>query len=179
MHADLFPGEGQHLARYAGRFSAVEINSSFYRPHQPKTYAKWASMVPDGFRFAVKFPRAVTHDARLRAPDRAIDTFAMQVSALDDRLGPILVQLPPSLTFDAPVADAFFSALRDAIDTPVVCEPRHATWFAPDVDAFWTRHGVSRVAADPARVPDAAVAGGAGGRPTGWRSAGTWCWCST
>jgi uncharacterized protein YecE (DUF72 family) len=162
-HAALFPGDGTHLSRYALRFNAVEINSSFYRPHQPRTYAKWAAQVPDGFRFAVKFPRAVTHESRLAEPDATIDAFATQVSALGDRLGPILVQLPPSLAFDAPVADAFFARLRARLDGPVVCEPRHATWFAPAVDAFWVRHGVGRVGADPARVPEAATAGGAGG----------------
>jgi len=161
-HAALFPGEGTHLARYARRFNAVEINSSFYRPHQPRTYAKWASQVPDGFRFAVKFPRATTHLARLRDPDEAIDAFAIQVGALEDRLGPVLVQLPPSLAFDAEVADRFFFRLRSRIGTPVVCEPRHPSWFEPALDAFWLRHAVGRVGADPARVPEAAVAGGAG-----------------
>src|SRR5689334_17993997 len=97
--ATLFPGEGSHLERYARRFNAVEINSSFYRPHQPRTYAKWAAQVPDGFRFAVKFPRAVTHQSRLREPDETVSAFATQVRELGDRLGPILVQLPPSLAF--------------------------------------------------------------------------------
>lgn len=160
--AAMFPGDGPHLARYARRFGAVEINSSFYRPHLPKTYAKWASLVPDGFRFAVKFPRSVTHQARLRSPDEALAAFAAQVSALGDRLGPVLVQLPPSLAFDAAVAGEFFARLRERLDGPVVCEPRHATWFAPEVDALWQRFGIGRVAADPARVPAAAVAGGAG-----------------
>ncbi|HEY4583631.1 MAG TPA: DUF72 domain-containing protein, partial [Lysobacter sp.] len=159
-HALHFPGAGTHLERYARRFSAVEINSSFYRPHMPKTYAKWASQVPDGFLFAVKFPRAGTHDARLRDADAVIDRFAGEISALGDRLGPVLVQLPPSLAFDAPVADAFFAALRARVATPIVCEPRHPAWFAPELDAFWRRHGVGRVAADPARVPLAALPGG-------------------
>ncbi|GAB2522060.1 DUF72 domain-containing protein [Lysobacter humi (ex Lee et al. 2017)] len=160
--ATAFPGPGTHLERYARRFRAVEINSSFYRPHQPKTYAKWASQVPDGFRFAVKFPRAATHESRLREPGAIVDAFALQVAELGDRLGPVLVQLPPSLHFDAPVADAFFAAIRERIATPVVCEPRHASWFAPELDAFWVRHAVARVAADPARVPEAAIAAGAG-----------------
>lgn len=160
--ADFFPGDGTHLARYARRFNAVEINSSFYRPHQPATYAKWASQVPDGFRFSVKFPRAVTHQSRLLDAGEAIDAFANQVSALGDRLGPVLVQLPPSLAFEEAVADAFFAQLRRRIASAVVCEPRHASWFAPEVDAFWLRHAVGRVAADPARVAEAAVAAGAG-----------------
>ncbi|MGY4515897.1 DUF72 domain-containing protein [Lysobacter sp. HA18] len=162
-HAEFFPGDGTHLQRYARRFEMVEINSSFYRPHQPKTYAKWAACVPDGFRFAVKFPRAATHDARLHAPVDIIETFLSQVRELGDRLGPILVQLPPSLAFELDVASAFFDALRTRFDGAIVCEPRHATWFEAQVDAFWTRFEVSRVAADPARFPEAAKAGGAGG----------------
>lgn len=160
--AAAFPGEGTHLARYARRLRCVEINSSFYRPHQRRTYERWAASVPDGFRFAVKFPRQVTHLARLRDAGEAIDAFASQVEGLGDRLGPVLVQLPPSLAFEAPVADAFFDALRGRLSTALVCEPRHPSWFAPGMDAFWTRHALGRVAADPARVPAAAIAGGAG-----------------
>jgi uncharacterized protein YecE (DUF72 family) len=60
-----FPGAGAHLARYAGRLRAVEISSSLYRHHLPRTYARWVATVPGDFRFAVKLPRAVTHEARL------------------------------------------------------------------------------------------------------------------
>ncbi|TZF87701.1 DUF72 domain-containing protein [Cognatilysobacter lacus] len=157
-----FPGEGTHLERYASRFIAVEINSSFYRPHQSRTYAKWAGQVPDGFRFAVKFPRAVTHLSRLREPAAVIDEFAGQVDGLGDRLGPVLVQLPPSLAFEPQIAGEFFARLRERIDGAVVCEPRHASWFTDELDDFWKRYQVGRVAADPARVPEAAIAAGAG-----------------
>lgn len=162
-HAGFFRGEGTHLARYARQFDMVEINSSFYRPHQPKTYAKWAASVPDGFRFAVKFPRAATHEARLRDTEPVIDAFAGQVKELGDRLGPILVQLPPSLALEAGVAERFFAAMRGRFHGPIVCEPRHATWFEPDVDALWVRFEIARVAADPARIPEAAQPGGANG----------------
>lgn len=170
--ASLFPGEGTHLARVARRFRAVEINSSFYRPHQPKTYAKWAASVPGDFRFAVKFPRAATHDARLVDAEPVIERFFAEARELGDRLGPVLVQLPPSLAFDPDVAALFFDALRQEFDGAVVCEPRHPTWFAPALDAFWRRFEVGRVGADPARVPAAAVAAGAG-RVRYWRLHGS------
>ena len=64
-HFGLFPRDGSHLERYATRFSCVEINSSFYRPHRQETYARWAASVPENFRFAVKMPRTITHHARL------------------------------------------------------------------------------------------------------------------
>jgi uncharacterized protein YecE (DUF72 family) len=162
VHAAHFPGDGTHLARYARRLRCVEINSSFYRPHQARTYARWAGSVPDDFRFAVKFPREATHVARLQHVDAVLDAFAAQVAGLDGKLGPVLVQLPPSLQYDAAVADGFFAALRARLDGALVCEPRHASWFDPCVDALWARHGVGRVAADPARVPGAAAVGGAG-----------------
>jgi len=61
QHAHRFPEQGTHLERYARRLPAVEINSSFYRSYQPKTYARWAASVPEHFRFAVKVPREITH----------------------------------------------------------------------------------------------------------------------
>ncbi len=66
-HAAAFPAEGSHLQRYAQVFGAVEINSSFYRPHRRTTYERWAASVPEAFRFAVKVPKTITHEHRLRA----------------------------------------------------------------------------------------------------------------
>lgn len=160
--ADAFPGTGSHLARYAGRLAAVEISSSFSRHHRPDTYARWAATVPPGFRFAVKLPRAVTHEAGL-GPDGlpALDRFLHEVAWLGDRLGPLLVQLPPSLAFDAARATAFFAALAARTAAAIACEPRHPSWFTGAGDALLAELRVARVAADPAVVP-------AAGRPGGW-----------
>jgi len=167
-HAALF-GEGDsHLARYATRFNAVEINSSFYRPHAATTYARWAGSVPRSFRFSVKLPKAITHDARLRGAGDATSRFANEIAGLGQRLGGVLVQLPPSLAFDARTANAFFAMLRRRIVAPVACEPRHASWFEPRVDVIWMRYDIARVAADPARIPEAAQPGGEG-RWAYWR----------
>jgi uncharacterized protein YecE (DUF72 family) len=65
IHAHAFPGSGTHLERYGAVLNAVEINSSFYRPHRQKTYARWAASVPEDFRFSVKLPRTITHHQRL------------------------------------------------------------------------------------------------------------------
>jgi len=160
-HAHLF-GEGDsHLARYATRFDITEINSTFYRPHQPRTFERWAASVPARFRFSVKVPRAITHEARLQGTGPALTAFFDGVSGLDRKLGGVLVQLPPSLAFDARVADRFFAMVRRRCTVPVACEPRHASWFEPAVDAVWQRYGIARVAADPARLPEAARPGGA------------------
>ncbi len=159
-HSDRFPKEGTHLTRYAARFAAVEINSSFYMPHRPRTYARWAASVPPDFRFSVKMPKVATHERRLVNVDDVLGKFLGEATQLGDRLGPLLVQLPPSLTFSAEIADGFFAALRDRFNGDVALEPRHATWFDPEADRLLTQYRVARVAADPVVVPAAAEPGG-------------------
>src|SRR3569623_2749091 len=99
-HREHYAPEGTHLARYARTFNCVEINSSFYRPHRPATYERWADSAPDGFRFAVKMPRAITHEAQLQDVDELLQRFLGEATALGGKLGPLLVQLPPKLRFD-------------------------------------------------------------------------------
>ena len=161
-HADKghFPDQGTHLERYATVFQAVEINSSFYRPHQRATYRRWAASVPDGFRFAVKLPRTVTHEHRLVGALPLLDTFLGAAGALGHKLGVLLVQLPPSLTFDARRAAEFFRAFRARYDGGLCVEPRHASWFDAAADDMLLRLRIARVAADPALNAAAAEPGG-------------------
>ena len=154
-----FPESGTGLERYAARFNAAEINSSFYRPHRRATYERWAASVPDGFRFAIKLPKAITHEARLADCEPLLAQFAEEIGGLGDKRGPILIQLPPNLAFDAKTAQAFFAPAREMLGQ-IVCEPRHASWFEAEADALLSEHHVARVAADPARVPLAATPGG-------------------
>lgn len=160
MIGDRFPGDGSHLERYARRFNAVEINSSFHRPHRPATYERWAAMVPATFRFAVKLPKTISHERRLVDCDDLLARFAGEVVHLGDKRGPLLVQLPPSFAFDAGLAEAFFDRAATTLGGAIVCEPRHPTWFTPDANVLLVAHRVSRVAADPAPVPEAAHSGG-------------------
>lgn len=157
------PGES-HLVRYATRFDAVEINSSFYRRHRAATYARWAASVPDAFRFSVKLPKTITHTTRLGNADALLDEFLGDVSALGTKLGCVLVQLPPSLQLDAALAHCFLAALRERYGGMVALEPRHVTWFTRDAAALLAAYHVARVAADP---PHAAE----GGEPGGWTGA--------
>lgn len=161
-YTDRFPGTGSHLERYSQQMNCVEINSSFYRPHQHKTYERWAASTPRGFRFSVKVPKIITHDQRLADPEPVLDRFADEVSGLGEKLGAVLVQLPPSLVFDKDTAGDFFVAMSQRIHAPVVCEPRHVSWFTPDVDDWLTQRRIARVAADPPTAPGAA-------HPGGWR----------
>ena len=159
-HADRFPAEGSHLERYAARFPAVEINSSFYKPHRPTTYARWAESVPESFRFSVKVPKVATHEHRLADVGDVLEGFLAEATQLGDKLGPLLVQLPPSLVFSAKIAEEFFATLRERFDGLVAFEPRHPSWFETAAERLVTKYRVARVAADPAVVPAAAVPGG-------------------
>jgi len=155
-----FPEGGSHLERYASRFSAVEINASFYRDIRPATYARWSETVPEGFRFAVKVPRQVTHLGRLKDAG-ALDPFLSSVQALGKKLGPLLVQLPPSLALEVGAVRPFLKALRERFDGEVVCEARHAGWFTAEGEALLREFRIARVAADPPLFPGA-------DRPGGW-----------
>ena len=147
--ASRFPLDGSHLQRYAQVLDCVEINSSFYRPHQPSTYARWAASVPAHFRFSVKLPRSITHERRLRKGEAELERFAGEVLQLGNKLGCVLVQLPPSLRFEADVAAAFFHALRQRFDGMLACEARHSSWFETGATDLLTIHGITRVRADP------------------------------
>jgi uncharacterized protein YecE (DUF72 family) len=160
--AACFPAQGSHLTRYAAEFNAVEINSSFYRPHRPATYARWARETPEDFRFSVKMPRAITHEARLNGVEAALVEFFGQCGALGDKLGCVLIQLPPSLVF---VQTDFFDRLRRHYDGAAALEPRHPSWFAPEIEALLAQHRIARVAADPPVGPFA---------PGGWRGFEYW-----
>lgn len=139
---------------------AVEINSSFYRPHRARTYEKWAESTPAEFRFSVKLPKTITHELRLAGAESDLDAFLADAIALGERFGCLLVQLPPKLALDAEIADRFFSALRQRWHKGVAVEPRNATWFGDEAAAILDAHSIARVAADPARVPEAATPGG-------------------
>jgi uncharacterized protein YecE (DUF72 family) len=158
---DQFPEGASNLARYAGLLPAAEINSSFYRPHKPATYARWAASVPESFRFAVKVPKLITHTRRLADPGEALDAFLAEVAGLGARLGCLLVQLPPSLAFDPAVVDAFLGALRERHAGAAAVEARHASWFTPAAETLLSAREVARVAADPPRAPG-------DGEPGGW-----------
>ena len=159
-NAASFPDQGAALERYAARFPGAEINSSFHRSHRRSTWERWAESVPDGFRFSVKVPKGITHKNKLIDCVELLEAYLEEVQPLGPKLAVHLVQLPPSLAFDAPTSGAFFAALTGSTDALVACEPRHPSWFEPEADAFLEERQIARVAADPARVPQAAIPGG-------------------
>lgn len=145
---------------YAERFATVEINSAFYRLPEQATFADWARRTPPGFMAAVKMSRYLTHIRRLRDPAEPVARFLDRAGALGAKLGPVLLQLPPTLAVDLSALDETLSCFPAGIRVAV--EPRHRSWWVPDVRELLERHGVALCWADR------------GGRPVTplWRTAG-------
>jgi uncharacterized protein YecE (DUF72 family) len=160
--AEAFPEEGTGLERYCARFACAEINSSFHRPHRAARGERWAASVPHGFRFSAKLSKAITHSRKLVDSGELLAAQLEEMRLLGHKLGVILVQLPPSLAFDAALAGRFFGELRERWEAAVACEPRHPSWFEADADALLVALRIARVAADPALAE-------AAGSPGGWR----------
>lgn len=148
------------LERYASALGASEINSTFYKRHRVSTFERWRASVPSGFRFSVKLPRSITHEAALVGAQHELEAFFDDVQGLGDKLGPVLVQLPGSQAFDASTSDAFFRSLRRLHAGPVACEPRHASFYGPAAQRLFVEYDVARVIADPPRPAAARDAGG-------------------
>lgn len=164
-HLLAFPTQGTHLQRYAAILGSVEINSSFYRPHRRQTYARWADSVPADFRFCVKMPKLISHVRRLQHCEQELDDFLGQCLGLGDHLGCLLLQLPPSLAFAEPLADAFFVALRQRFFGEVVLEPRHESW--TDAEPLLVRHRIAQAVVDPSRISTDST-------PRGWQGVKYW-----
>jgi len=163
QHAHYFPVDGSHLERTAAGFNCVEINSSFHRPHMLKTWQRWAATTPPNFKFAVKIPKTITHQARLINTGGLLQTFLDQANGLGEKLGPFLIQLPPKLAFDEGLAHEFLTTFREICTSQAVLEPRHASWFTPAVDRLLRDFEISRVAADPPKGSALAA------KPGGWQ----------
>jgi uncharacterized protein YecE (DUF72 family) len=168
-YAAVLPTSGTHLERYAQRLNAVEINSSFRRRHQPKTYERWARSVPNDFKFSVKLPEEITHDRALVGCDEILKIFSDETASLGSKLGIWLIQLPPKLGFDVKTFEIFFEQVNKCSDAMVVIEPRNASWFTEEVEKKLMERRIARVAADPARVPGS-------GEPGGWHGLAYFRW---
>lgn len=120
----------ERLAYYARRLASAEINASFYRLPSAQTLEGWRRSVPDGFVFAVKASRYITHLKKLREPREGLDRLLDRVRLLGDRLGPVLFQLPPRWRFDRERLERFLEALASVGGPPTrfVFELRDRSW---------------------------------------------------
>jgi uncharacterized protein YecE (DUF72 family) len=155
------PGLPQRLwlEYFADVFATVEVNNAFYRLPERSTFQQWRERTPDDFTVAVKMSRFLTHIRRLRDPAEPVARFLGRADALGPRLGPVLVQLPPTMRVDVAALERVLVEFGDR--ARVVVEPRHPSWFSTDVRDLLTAHGAALAWAD--RL----------GRPVGplWRTA--------
>ena len=142
------------LEHYAEQFPTVENNGAFYRLPRPQTFADWRARTPAGFVMAVKASRYLTHIRRLREPAEPVGRLLAALAGLGDRLGPVLLQLPPTLRADpAALDDCLAEFARQAPDAGlgpvrVAVEPRHDSWWTDDIRALLTRHQAALCWAD-------------------------------
>ena len=121
------------LAYYASRLDAVEVNNSFYRMPKPELLARWASEVPDHFRFAIKAPAHISHRAKPAAAAGAMAELWQVAGAIGQRLGPVLFQLPPTMPVDLDRLAGFLALLPAGMRAAF--ELRHPSWRDPAVHA--------------------------------------------
>lgn len=134
------------LEHFATVFPTVEVNNAFYRLPERTVFEHWQQRTPDGFVVAVKVSRYLTHIKRLRDPAEPVARFVDRAAGLGSKLGPVLLQLPPTLTGDADLLDATLA--RFPAEVRVVVEPRHPTWFTPSVRHVLERRGAALCWAD-------------------------------
>jgi uncharacterized protein YecE (DUF72 family) len=129
------------LGYYADRFSSVEINSSFYRLPSEDTLAGWRDAVPDGFIFAVKASRYITHMKKLKEPKESLSPFLERLEVLGAHRGPLLFQLPPRWGLNPGRLEGFLEALPSGL--PCAFEFRDPSWFHPATYEALGRHGAA------------------------------------
>jgi len=134
------------LEHYATSFATVEVNNAFYRLPERDTFAQWRARTPDDFCVAVKMSRYLTHIKRLKEPAEPVARFMSRAEALGDRLGPVLLQLPPNLTADADTLDAVLREYPKSVKVAV--EPRHESWWTPQIRSVLEKRAAALCWAD-------------------------------
>ncbi|MET9240522.1 DUF72 domain-containing protein [Nonomuraea sp. NPDC051941] len=134
------------LEEYAAEFPTVESNNAFYRLPSPETFAAWRDRTPDGFVMAVKASRFLTHIKRLADPEEPVGRLMSRASELKDKLGPVLLQLPPTLKADADRLDRCLRCFPAGVRVAV--EPRHESWWTEDIRELLSAHEAALCWAD-------------------------------
>jgi uncharacterized protein YecE (DUF72 family) len=143
---------GSRLAEYVKRYATVEIDSTFYGTPRRSTVQNWREIAPDGFLFAAKFPQEITHEANLVDAEPEMEVFLRTMAELGDRLGPLLLQLPPSFTVDGMgVLEDFLKSLPEGFRYAV--EVRHRSWLGSDLPDLLRERGVALTLVDYPRMP--------------------------
>jgi len=140
------------LRFYAGRFGTVEVNNTFYRMPNETTLQNWAGEVPDDFAFVIKASKGITHDRRLKDVADRVEYLLRTTATLGPKLGPFLVQLPPSMKKDVPRLRDFLALLPAG--TRAALEFRHTSWFEDDVYEALRERGAAWCIADTGEEGD-------------------------
>lgn len=140
------------LEHYASRFPTVELNNAFYRLPERATFESWRARTPPGFVVSVKASRYLTHITRLRDPAEPVARLVERARGLGlgEKLGPILLQLPPNLPLDLGALEATLECFPT--DVRVAVELRHRSWFVEDTASLLTRHGAAWCLADSPKL---------------------------
>ena len=156
------PGVPQRLwlEHYAGRFATVENDGTFYRLPARETFERWRARTPDGFVMAVKASRYLTHYLRLRDPGEPVRRMLDAFEGLKEKLGPVLVQLPPGMAADPALLDCALGRFPPAVRVAV--EPRDPSWWTDVIRAVLAAHGAALCWADRGGYPTTPL----------WRTAG-------
>ncbi|ACL04506.1 protein of unknown function DUF72 [Desulfatibacillum aliphaticivorans] len=136
------------LPHYCTLFNTVEVNATFYRTIKDSTYEKWRETTPEGFTWAVKASRYITHVKRLKTPEETVPRFLESASILNEKLGPILLQLPPTLAYEKEVARDFFQFLPKGFRFTL--ETRHDSWLDDGLFALLEVHNIAWCVSDTA-----------------------------
>jgi len=134
------------LAYYAATFTTVEVNSAFYRLPATDAFRGWAEQTPADFIVAVKASRYLTHIRRLVDPAEPVARLLDRAAGLGGKLGPVLLQLPPTLSVEVERLDETLAQFPAGIRVAV--EPRHRSWWTDDVRKVLTAHGAAMCWAD-------------------------------
>ena len=138
--------QSRWLQHFAQHFSTVELNASFYHLPKPETFARWRVSTPEGFLFAVKASRYMTHTKKLRDAEEPCSRFINSASRLEEKLGPVLFQLPPTLQANTQVLKDFCMVLPPSYLYAI--EPRHESWFQREVYRILEKHNIALCMAD-------------------------------
>lgn len=134
---------GEYLRLYSGVFDAVEIDSTYYRTPSPFMVSKWRTITPQGFLFTAKFPKKITHELKLRDAMAQLERFYKSISELREKLGPLLIQLPPSFNYkkDHEALEQFLGQIDKKYKHAI--ELRNRSWFKPEVYKTLDEHNVA------------------------------------
>jgi uncharacterized protein YecE (DUF72 family) len=142
----------RRLAEYVKHFATVEIDSTFYGTPKASVVERWRKVAPDGFLFAAKFPQEITHERRLADCKAEARTFVRTMQGLDDRLGPLLLQLPPDITaYNREILNEFLADLPE--EPRYAVEVRHQSWLDSDLPGLLREHGAALTLVDYPRMP--------------------------